>query len=202
MKTPLSPLLLGLAAILLTGCVQSYHPFYTEACKTDLPELVGYWSKCDKTNEPLWECRSVQPGVYHILTHDAGKSSIVSMVTFKMNNILFADISAPTNFDEQVKMNGYLAAALCPLHYLCKLTLAGNTVVAMPLNANWFKAKMDAKEITMPSLKAEREDQRIVTATTEQWQEFLIQYGSDTDAFSTAASIMFRKRPGSPPAGQ
>ena len=83
-----------LSALLLSGCVQSLNPFYTDDVRIAMPELNGKWTLLDDAGRPKQQKDWVfEDG--RILTYsEKGGSGILDATWFKVGDQLYIDTTA------------------------------------------------------------------------------------------------------------
>ena len=181
MKTQASAFLL-FSLFLLSGCVQSLNPFYTEEAKVAMPELNGRWTMLDDSGRPrpqkdwLIEDR-------RILTYsEKGGSGVLEATWFKVNGQLFVDTVAGSP-DEQT-VSDWWSFHVMPVHILCKVTIQGDQLSFRPLSRDWVKEAAVAGIVSLSVDKGREDDAQLYTPTSEQWMAFLKKHGTNEEAFA------------------
>ncbi len=187
--------LVWFALMLLGGCVvQSFHPFYRDNAKVDLPEVIGEWNVIAAGNDSNV---AYKPWVfgddYKLLTYDdKNQSGKLQATFFKVGDQLFCDFEAGEV--EEGTINVYWTFHVRQAHTVCKAQLANRQLTLTPLGYEWFKKSLASKEITLQHLKGKNDDNFLVTATPEQWAKFLEKYSANTNAFPQSTAYVLRKR--------
>lgn len=192
--------LVCLGFALLSGCVvQSFHPFYREDAKVELPQVIGEWNLIAAGSDTNVACKPwVFTKDYELLTYDEKNLPGKLQATFfKVGTQLLCDFEAGEA--EEGKLNPYWIFHVRPVHTVCKVQLEERQLTLTPLNFDWFKMALDAKLIDLPLLKARKGDHFLLTATPDQWANFLEKYGADTNAFYKNTAYILRKTPTSAP---
>ena len=184
--------LLGL--VLLGGCVvQSFQPFYGDAYKADAPEVFGQWKVASIGADSNVAYKAwVFTEDYKLLTHDdKGPSGHLQTTFFKIGTQLFCDaeiVDIPEG-----KFNAFWMLHIRGTHTLCKADVAKDKLTFTPLSFDWFKKALAAKEVDLPHVRTNKEDDFLMTATGDQWAKFLRKYAADTNAFPEANAFVLRK---------
>ncbi len=180
--------------VLLGGCVvQSFHPFYRDAAKVELPQVPGEWNLIAAGNDTNVTCKPwVFTADYGLLTYDEKDvPSKLQATFFKVDNQLFCDFQASDA--DQAKINAYWIFHVRPVHTVCKAQLDSRQLTLIPLNFDWFKKALVSKQVDLPHLKGKNDDDFLVTATPDQWALFLEKYGADTNAFPRDSAYILKK---------
>jgi len=198
-KTVLLRWLLGVAvAGLLTGCAQSYHQFYTEESRVKVPAIVGEWDvlkalgddMTGKTIKP-WVVAEVADG-YEVAAYETnGIAATLEVVCFKTANQIYCDVTAGAY--GQAEPNRHWMYSIIPVHTVWKIGLTNDTLVLTGFNYDWLKQAIETNAVALPFLSGDRSDERLYTATPEQWQKFLAAHGTNTAVFDAEPAYVFKK---------
>jgi len=181
--------------VLLSGCVvQSFHPFYRDDAKVPLPQVRGEWDVVAAGTDTNI---AYKPWVFtendELVTYDdKNVSSTLRVTFFKVGRQLFCDFAAGEM--EEGRLNPYWILHVRAVHTVAKVQLEKDRLSLVPMNFNWFKKSLAAKQVDLPHLKGKTEDEFLVTATPDQWAKFLSEYAADTNAFPQSAAYVLRKR--------
>ena len=160
------------AALLLTGCVPSLEPLYTDRDVTSDPRVAGAWTVKGGDMTVTADGRG-----YKIAYTD--NESPVHRMNFKAHLVklggsLFVDL-----FPEPPKdMSCYPCV---PMHMFAKLAIQGNTLRADLMDPEWF-GKM-AKQGKIPAAHTLIDDAYVLTAKTADLQALMLKYQGDPAAF-------------------
>jgi len=181
--------------VLLGGCVvQSFHPFYSNNAKVELPQAIGEWNLVAAGNDTNVACKPwVFTTSYELLTY--GEKDVpgkLQATFFKVGGQLFCDFEAGEA--EEGKLNAYWILHVRPVHTVAKVQLEKQQLTLVPMSFDWFKKALASKQIDLPHLKGKKDDDFLVTATPDQWAKFLQKYGADTNAFPQSTAYVLRKR--------
>lgn len=188
----------------LTGCfVQSIHPFYTDAARVKMPEVLGEWDLVAATGEDL-STNGVKPWVfsegdenrYSILVHDKENAAAqIKAVFFKAGEQVFCDFTAGALPDE-MKLNTYWVFNVRAVHTVYRADLGGDELKLIPLDFQWVTKAIENKELDLPHIKEEGNDKAIplFTATPAEWGTFLKAHGASTNAFPEKNAFVLKRR--------
>lgn len=189
MKT--SPLFLGAAAAILTGCVvTSVCPYYTEKDLVAEPAILGNWINTNKHDE-FWKFEQTGKSVYRLTLAQASTTAILETHAFKLEGRLFLDIFSLER-DYHV----------IPAHYLLKVEQTSPSLKFTELNDAWLKSFVARKPTAVPYHILENpsnpSDNRIVlTGDTSELQSFVLRHLNTPGAWKDALEL----RPGAPSVG-
>ena len=181
----------------LTGCVQSFQPFYTEQAKSHVPVLVGEWDALKALDKVAagemkpWICREVTNATYEVTAYETNNvAASLILVTFTAAGQLFGDV-APGDPGEPA--NRFWNTSVTPVHTLWRLRMSNDVVSLSALSSDWLEKAITAKEVVLPYVEVSGENHRLYTATSVQWQAFLARHGTNEAAFNDDAAYVFRK---------
>ena len=182
---------------ILSGCVVfSLEPFFTKSNKIMTPEyIISEWipvmlegNDVSGQDINLWKFENNK-----VLSFDTKNiAGEISITFFKVNDQLFCDTQAESPDNE--KLNQYWLYHLYPFHCLCKVSYQNDTLTFLPLNYEWIKGNVKEGKIKVPFVEWKSEDTILFTATSEQWESFIKEYGDDQEAFSEEFAFVFRKK--------
>jgi hypothetical protein len=193
-------LLLFLAATLLQGCITSLHPLYMDKDLVYDKRLEGLWNT-EETGE-TWDLRNLMekelepykdsaersrqkifknqvhsPRTYLLTYTEKGRSAEFNAHLITLDGQLFMDI-----FPRSPRgTNSLLEDHYLPVHTYAKVILTAAKVELYFFNAELLYKLMDENRIR---LKHESfEYYKVITASTEELQQFVIKFGSKKDFF-------------------
>jgi hypothetical protein len=120
----------------------------------------------------------------------------LTVVFFKVNEETYCDILPARDSNA----NRYWSANMCPLHTLCKVEMAADTVRLLPLNKEWMEKNIKEKRIALSFLKRQQFVGHLINASTEEWKAFLEQYGKTAGVFTDERVFELKRVQEKPPA--
>ena len=173
--------LVPLLAILLGGCffnADSPNPFYTEATRVRLPELVGEWdsfsyqrSLAERRTESTCVFSGGEPLRLRCYTDNGYDDSTV--VPFRVGDVIFCDVSGGRR--------GY--------HNVYRVQLQGRELRLEGLNGEWLTNAIAAGTLPLPPPQRDAASNLVFDVSSEQWIGFLAQHGTNSDAFGSGVSL-------------
>ena len=193
MKRILSSLL-GLATLLLTGCVvTSVYPYYTERDLVFEPELLGRWSENETSTDEAkgyWKFDKAGEKAYGLLTVENSETNYYSAHLFRIKRQTFLDLCKTNAADDQLS-----------LHYLLKVTQIEPSLQYQIMDYGWLGELVQTnskaiRHIVVPVYDDSGDTNKarlVLTADTKELQKFILKYSSDTNAFGKAEEMKRRK---------
>jgi len=189
-------------SLLLTACLTSVHPLYTEKDRRFDDRLIGAWNqltfshvKYDGDTETTtvtfdeeghWFFSEEEdkdregPAAYKLLHWDEGETDTAEYeaVLMELGGVSFLDI-----FPEDVPVNNTLAfMTLFPTHLFAKVELDSDTTRLKFFNGDWL---VDLIEENRVRIKHEQSggEHTLLTAGTEDLQKFVLKYLEEEKAY-------------------
>lgn len=178
-------LMMGIVAIIATGCITSVHPLFTNKELIFRPELIGAWQDGDET----MVFRGIDSTHYSIL--DINKTDTTRLIgrLGKLGGHYFLDMTIDP---DEKKVNDLLGAYIFPVHIFFKVSLGDNqlNMDAFAFSSDWLEKLIQEKRIR---IKHEVENKQVLlTASTEELQKFVIKYADEPKAFEDNPSVFNR----------
>lgn len=174
-----------LLAVMLGGCVlSSLHPLYTDEELIFEEKLIGKWS--DEDN--MWEFRAGEPNTYQMRVFDGQEGRFVAHLV-KLEDMLFLDI-----FPDSVTLGepqAFYGFHILPVHTFMKVEQIEPKLQLRMMD--YGKVSEILKED--PNLLKHEvvEDRIVLTASTEQLQEFIVEYAGEGGVFAEATELTRRQ---------
>ena len=185
---------IGAFVIILTHCVPSLHPFFTEDDIIEGKKLSGYWASED---ESTW--LYIAPGreghllldreKVNILSDDTTKHSSLFLVTlFKLQDQEFIDLYPS---DKNLNATHFYKSQTVNAHSLSKLEHRNDSMILYFQNPDYIEQLLEERRIR---IKHERlKESFVLTASTEELQKFVLKYMDDKQAF-VESDVLLRKK--------
>ena len=173
-------------SMLLSGCfIRSLNPFYTDGSVIELPAAKGQWKFVERGNENLSD-KYKEPWIFTedtIETFEKGVKSTLNAKYFTIENDIFVDLS-PAEPDEGKIPNEWWAIHVMPVHSVCKVDIADDTLSLTPLNGELIAKLMEKKEFALSYVSTDPDgDEFILTASSKDLMAFLKKYKNEPEAF-------------------
>ena len=175
---------LGLV-LLLTGCVPSLHPLYTEEDLVYDPALVGTWT--EEESEDTWTFRKIGDTAYDLIYTEEGVPARFEAHLVKVGEFLFLD----TYPGEPDIKNDFYLIHIIPAHIFLRIEIEGDVLRYAMLDLDWLKKMISEKKVDIGH--EEMEGGILLTAPPKELQEFFIKYAEDDKAFPDPQEIHRQK---------
>jgi hypothetical protein len=93
--------------------------------------------------------------------------------------------------DAPMVKNSFYLMQMVPVHTLWRISIKKNEVRLAMLDDDWFEKMIEQKKVTIGY--ADSEGRYILTASTEELQQFVVHYGKDAESF-TPPLVLHRKK--------
>ena len=166
-----------IAAVLSCGClVVSLQPVYDDESIAFDAALVGRWENVeDRTSVTIEraEWRS-----YRLTYMDRSATHVLHGNLTAIDSSLYLDVTEPRGVEP--------GPFLVPVHGIYRISIAGDTLIARPLDYEWFSAALKAKSLgRLAAAMDERRDVALISHTDE-LRTWLAR--APDDAFSVAVT--------------
>ena len=174
MKTRLLSFVAG-AAMLLSACIPSVNPFYTEKDVVFDPRLIGSWGDPEDADES-WRFEAATNKTYRLtVTEDKGKHGEFAAHLFKLKGHTFLDVT-PTKVElreDQVEMVG---AALIPGHLILRVRGIEPELKLDWVDWDWLKKYLETNPKALKHRLSDMPESIVLTAETRDLQRFVLQH--------------------------
>ena len=165
------------AALSLTGCAPSLHPFFTDEDVVFNKALLGVWiGDSDK------KCLFTRSGDNHYeLLYVEDESARFEAQLIELGGATFLDLYP----NPPGKGNGLYSVNFVPAHTLARVTIGEDSISIAMMNGDWLKQLSDRNQL---DLAHERLDDEIValTAPTRELRAFALKHADNKEAFCEA----------------
>ena len=178
----LNLLLLAGAAALLSACIPSVNPFYTDKDVVFDPRLLGEWQEKDTRDQPeIWGFEKANEKNYKLTTTDKeGKRGEFDANLFKLKQELFLDLM-PTKCDYATNQADLVSVAMFPGHLIVRVPQLGSELKLAMIDYDWLEKHLKSNP---KALAHHREDDRILlTADTRALQRFVLKHLGEEELF-------------------
>ena len=185
----LNLLLLAAAAALLSACIPSANPFYTDKDLVFDPRLLGEWQEKDAKDQPeIWQFEQRDDKSYKLTTTDKdGKCGEFAAHLFKLKAEHFLDL-VPTKCDYATNQADLVAFATFPGHLLLRVSQLDSKLKLAAFDWDWVEKYLKEHP---KALAHHREDERILlTADTRALQRFVMKHLGEGELFPEPGEMM------------
>jgi hypothetical protein len=179
----------AMVTVLVSGCVPSLFPLYTDNDKVFDPALVGTWGK--KGGDPVWIFKKGPNTSYEMVYTGRNTPAKFECHLVRIGKSLFMD-SFPSGSESPD--NDFYVMHLVAGHLISKVIVKGDELRIVLLNPEWVKEGIEKKKF---QIKHEIIPDRILlTASTPELRRFIARYAEDDAAFETQkAEVFYRLKP-------
>ena len=169
---------------IISACVPSLQPLYTDDVLTFEPALIGTWVSADSNDT----CVISQAGdsVYDLVYSQQGVPAKFEGHLAKLGDNLFLD-----TYPEDLEMkNDYYKAHIVLTHMISKITLNGDSLLLAVLDDQWLGEQVDNDSVNIDFENVGSDI--LLTSTPQMLQEFIKANANNEDAFPDPATY-YRK---------
>jgi hypothetical protein len=162
-------------ALLLSACIPSVNPFYSDKDIVFDPRLVGSWHDKDEANESqVWQFEKADDRSYKLtITEKEGKQGEFGARLFKLRDEYFLDL-VPTECDFATNQADIVAGAMIPGHLIVRVPQRGPELKLAFFDFDWLAKHLEKHP---RSLAHHREGDRVLlTAKTRELQRFVLKH--------------------------
>lgn len=178
--------------ILISGCIPSIYPLYTDDTLTFDASLIGQWREDNgplttadgKTVYPTWQFeRGNEEDTYYTLLHTSedGKSSEYEVHLVKLGGNLYFDFFPDGDHASIQDLDDLLQIHLFPVHTFAKVEITKEQVMFNFFDADWLGDLIEQRKIRIRH--EEVDGMLLLSAGTEELQKFVEKYGDDDKAY-------------------
>lgn len=176
-----------LLAGVLAGCVPSLHPLFTEKDVVFEPQLLGIWANDENSKETWQFTKQADSNTYEVIyTDNDGKGSFAGTLG-RINEMTFLDLF-PDDKEAEIRANSFYKAHLVPAHTFLKIEQIQPTLKMRAMNPDKL-GKMLANDPNLLKHEVIKDDRVVITASTQQLQQFMKQHANDEDLFGEPTDL-------------
>ncbi|NWJ50582.1 MAG: hypothetical protein HXX14_06935 [Bacteroidetes bacterium] len=186
--------LLGLICLILSGClVKSLHPFYKPSDLVFRQDIIGAYTD---QNKGVWKIEGAvnknflgvgksdkQQNYYKIsLLDEKKRTTTFQGCLFKLDNNYYVDfyLEKGNNDDAQTELYSYHVIGV---HTVAKVLIGKNSLRIKWYNEKWLSELFEQNKIRLSHEKIEDNDAVVLTASTNELQQFMRKFANDPKAF-------------------
>lgn len=173
---------LGLIIAVMSGCISSLNPLYTDKDIIFKKELIGTWTDA-KTGES-WSFEKLKENGYTLVRKEEGAQSTFRAVLVKIGDYTFLDLYP----DESTANASLVKKNLLPVHTFSKVTVEGENLTLEMLDSEWVEKGIATETIQVQHTKT-AEGYLVLTAPTQELQAFMSATAANKEAFGEAVIL-------------
>lgn len=184
-KRILATLILVLVFIMITGCIRSLHPIYTERDIVFEPSLIGRW---DDDGEAVWSFSKGAGNSYKlVITDDEGNRDPFVAYLVMIEERLFIDLLPEPQDSEEQKVSDFYEFHFLPVHTFYYVKQIEPAFQMSAPDPDWLEKFLAEQP---DAIQHEKIDNKIfLTAPTKDLQAFLIKHLHDEAAFGEPSNM-------------
>ena len=165
---------MALIMVLMLGCipVSSLQPLYTDDNLIFNPEIVGTWIE-DDGDSWIFQKSEKNDKAYRLTVTEDEDSLNFQVHMLKLDKYTFLDIYP----------EGLNKILFIPAHAIFRVTLEGDSLGLSFLDDNWVEENIENNTIEIRH-EYYGDDEILLTASTQELQEFVIKHAEDKEAFT------------------
>jgi hypothetical protein len=168
---------LGLAGLMLAGCVQSLNPIYTEEDVVFEPKLVGVWAEANDAKE-RWTFEQAGEKAYKVIYEEENKRGVFEVHLLRLGQQLYLDFFPDKAAMEQMGENGLYKYHWLPVHTFARVYQVEPELGLAFMDPDWLSKKLEQDAGAIAHVRR-GDDQLILTASTSALQAFVQKYAGE-----------------------
>jgi hypothetical protein len=196
MKKTLLPAI-ATALVLLSACLPSLHPFYTDEDLTFDSRLVGSWGPKGADTVERWVFRPADEKTYHLdIVEREGKTGEFDAHLLKLGPHLFLDL-IPRSVKPDPSQADMVAWSLIPGHLLARVYQIEPTFKMALMDFKWLEEFLKANPAALTHQIVQND--LVLTAGTRQLQQFVLAHLGSDELFKSPDDAGEMERKTEPP---
>jgi hypothetical protein len=168
---------LGLAGLMLAGCVQSLNPLYTEGDLVFEPKLVGVWAE-DADAKERWTFEQSGEKAYKVTYETEEKRGVFEVHLLRLGEQLYLDFYPDKAAMEAMGENDLYKFHWLPVHTFARVYQVEPELSLAFMDPDWLSKKLEADAGAIAHVRRD-DDQLILTASTPALQAFVKKYAGE-----------------------
>jgi hypothetical protein len=170
--------------IILSGCVPSWNPLYTEKDLISDDRVVGTWKEDEETKE-TWVFKKGEGKAYQLAHTDSdGKTAKFAAHLLKLEGRTYLDLYV-TDIEGQV--NELAGWTLVPAHLFLRVDEIGDSLKMAAANADWLEKHLEKNPKAIAHQKTG--DRTVIVAETKELQAFVTKHAEGEALFGEAFAL-------------
>ena len=172
------------ATALVTGCVPTLNPLYTEQDLIFDAALVGLWRDVDSDGETWSFEQAGEDSYYLVYTDDDGKRGEFQAHLVRIEGTMFLDLYPE---EPELAVSDFYRLHLVPAHSFMLVESIEPELRMRLMDLRWLEEHLEQHPDAIAH--AEVADRIVITASTEALQRFVIEHVETEGAFSDASTM-------------
>ncbi len=166
-------IVVSLCACLMAGCLPSLHPLYTEDVGVFREELLGRWRWLFADHQGMdMNIESIEGKAHRITVPQGDEEDLVYVAhLIELGGQLYLECQLQFDEDDLVQFN------VLPLHQIMRIRFDNDRLITETHNEPWLEDYLSQHPDELDHLQIN--DRLLITAHTEQLQQFFIAHADD-----------------------
>jgi hypothetical protein len=184
-----------IAALLLSGCIPSVNPFYTDKDVVFDGRLLGEWQMKESSDEPqFWKFEKGDDKAYKLtVTEKDNKRGEFNAHLFKLKQDFFLDL-IPGNCEYATNQADLVAFAMFPGHLLVRVSQLEPELKLAFCDFEWLQKHLEANPKALAH-QVQQKDPILLTATTRDLQRFVLKHLGEGELFDKPGTLVRKLNP-------
>jgi hypothetical protein len=156
---------------LISGCVPSFNPLYTEKDLIFDSRLVGAWTG---EEGELWRFIKDGEKKYKLTYTDNDGKATFEAHLFKLKDRHFLNLYLHDDAEGDFKLNALAKGTLFPMHLFLRVDEIGTSLKMAAANPTWLEEHLEANPKATPHLK--QKERILLTGTPLELQAFVLEH--------------------------
>ncbi len=185
-------IVLACAAVLLSACIPSVHPFYTDKDVVFDARLLGEWQGKEDSEDPeVWKFEQGEDKSYKLTVREKkDKHGKFAARLFKLKNGYFLDIT-PAECELAPDQADLVAASMIPGHLILRVPQIEPELQLAFCDYEWLEKVLKANPNALAHRK--QDDALLLTATTRELQRFVLKHLGEEELFQKPQAMARKK---------
>jgi hypothetical protein len=186
---------IAIAGVLLSACIPSVNPFYTDKDVVFDGRLLGEWQvKESSDGSQLWKFEKGDDKAYKLtVTEKDSKRGEFNAHLFKLKQEFFLDL-IPSNCEYATNQADLVAFAMYPGHLLVRVSQLEPELKLAFCDFDWLKKHLEATPKALAH-QVEQKDGILLTASTRDLKRFVLKHLGEGELFEKPGSLVRRLNP-------
>ncbi len=177
----------GMAAM-LTGCIPSLNPLYTEVDLVQDPALEGVWVEDGDPKNRLAFFRSSDGAGYEMLLLGASSTEVFTAHLTQIGDHRYLDI-----YPKEVSMSDTYKDHYLAVHTFYRISVEGKFLRLSSIDGERLEKKIERRELTIEHARIKKD--LVLTAPTEQLRRMVAALAADPDPEVFTKPDVYRRLP-------
>ncbi len=162
------------AALLVSGCLPSLNPLFTEKDLIEDPDVLGIWAERESSSDH-WAFTQLDEKRYRLVITEKGESAPFEVHLLKLGGQRFMDLQPEKAWLEAAKVGELYKSLLVRGHLILRMDETSPSLRLTSLNGDWLAKLLKSDPATLSHSWIEQ-DRFVITASTKDLQSFILKH--------------------------